>query len=191
MAKDTPLSQGQLGFAVGASVIGGIFEGLGQNALNRAAFKIQESQNRINQMFAEQEYQDQMLVLMKNAQAQRDQIAAAGMEAAQKKRQNLANIRVARAEGGGTNELEDAMLEQEAKHSQYYQGLLANLQSVELQTQLQKAALLNDKFRVGLEGDMALAGMSKGGGIGDALGQGLGGGLQTFFNLAAYTNWTK
>ena len=186
MAENKQLSKGEFGFAVGASVIGGIFEGIGQHYLNRAAFKIQETQARINEMLAERAFQDQMTQLYEAQEARREartQEARKGME---EKRRNNAAIRVARAERGGTNANESDLIANEAAYSAFKMAQLAAIDREERQAQFQKIALFNDRFANSISQQVY---KPYDPGIFGALAGGLGAGINMSLALNPYVNY--
>lgn len=189
MAETKPLSPGVTGFTAAADFASGFFQGVAAHEQRKAAFAIQKAQANINDMVAEQNFKIGMEALLQNQAALRSEMSDAARAAAQTKATNQANMRVARAEGGGTNDLSEALMDQEAQHANFYQKLLIDLQTAEMQEQLQKGALMNDRFNASVQKELST--VDPGSGVLGALNEGLQGGLNTFFQLSQYTNWNK
>jgi hypothetical protein len=190
MTDNKPLSPQAAGYTSLLGVAEGAFDFMAQHYQKRAAFAIQKSQAKINEMFNERNFQVGMEALLQQKAANRKELSDAAREASAKKAANEAALRVARAEAGGTNLLADEFAANESAHAAFYLSLQTALDQMEVNHALQKGALMNERFAQSQEAQLAMIKPQSMGWLGAAM-AGLTRGVETFGSLNSMVNWEK
>lgn len=188
MTQRKPISPQAAGGMALLGVAQGAFDFMAQHYQKRAAFAIQKSQAKINEMFNERNFQVGMEALLQQKAANRKELSDAAREASAKKAANEAALRVARAEAGGTNQLAENFAANESAHAAYYLSLQTALDQMEINHALQKGALMNERFAQSQEAQLAMIKPHSMGWVGAAM-AGLNQGIQTFGDLNSMVNW--